>query len=272
MIELSLLQDRTAQLLRNDSLQDVDKRANLYFGAFEFVNRLYHHPSLDHLVTEDRFMKKSSAGLLAISLDWKGKGKTKASTSLVVAHRSEGMASSLVACLSNLATQSKVLLSGTNNRAAGEDILEIAQRIQKLHTRLAPHTAKVASITTWKEYLQAHCVTRRPNLARHLCAFTAAEAAKIVSSPKGRMARLVTEQSEMTTSLPANVFVIVDDVRPDIMKALIVGPEGTPYESGLFEFNIVCPANYPAEPPIVRLATTGQGTVLFNPNLYRDGK
>ncbi|KAL8754575.1 MAG: hypothetical protein Q9199_004241 [Rusavskia elegans] len=272
MIELSLLQDRTAQLLRNDSLQDVDKRAELYFATFEFVDRLFHHPSLDHLVKEDRFMKRQSAGLHAIATDWRGKGKSRAATSLTVAHRSEGMASSLIACLTNLATQSKVLLSGSHNKAAGEDILEIAKRIQKLHTRLAPPTAKIATITTWKEYLQAHAVTRRPDVAKRLCAFSTEKARAVKTSPKNRMARLVTETSEMTTSLPENVFVIIDDVRPDIMKALIIGPKGTPYEGGLFEFDIVCGENYPAEPPSFQIVTTGQGRIQFNPNLYANGK
>ncbi|KAL8886425.1 MAG: hypothetical protein Q9192_006487 [Flavoplaca navasiana] len=272
MIELSLLQDRTAQLLRNDSLQDADKRADLYFAVFEFVNRLFHHPSLDHLVKEDRFMKKQSAGLHAISTDWKGKGKTKATTSLTVAPRSQGMGSSLIACMNNLATQSKVLLSGSHNKAAGADILEIAEGIQKLYNRLAPPTEKLATITTWKEYLQAHAVTRKPDVAKRLCAYSAEQARDIKNSPKNRMARLVTETSEMTTSLPENVFVIIDEVRPDIMKALIIGPKGTPYEGGLFEFDIVCGEKYPAEPPDVQIVTTGFGKVKFNPNLYANGK
>ncbi|KAL8854108.1 MAG: hypothetical protein Q9221_001028 [Calogaya cf. arnoldii] len=252
--------------------KDVDKRADLYFATFAFVDRLFHHPSLDHLVKEDRFMKKQSAGLHAISTDWKGKGKSKAPTSLTVAHRSEGMASSLAACLSNLAIQSKVLLSGSHNKAAGEDILEIAERIQKLHNRLAPQTPQIATITTWKEYLQANAVTRKPDVAKHLCAYSASKAREIQNSPKNRMARLVTETSEMTTSLPSNVFVTIDEVRPDIMKALIIGPRGTPYEGGLFEFDIVCPENYPAAPPSVQIVTTGQGRIKFNPNLYANGK
>ena len=218
MIELSLLQDRTAQLLRNDSLQDVNKRADLYFATFAFVDRLYHHDALEHLVKDDRFMKKQSGGLHAIATDWKGKGKVKAAASLAVAHRSEGMGSSLIACLTNLATQSKVLLGGSHRDAAGEDILEIAKRIQKLHTRLAPNTAKLATVTTWKEYLQAYAVTRKADVARHLCSLAMAEAQTIRTSPKNRMKRLVTETSEMTTSLPANVFVMIDEVRPDIMK------------------------------------------------------
>ncbi|KAL8804570.1 MAG: hypothetical protein Q9182_002485 [Xanthomendoza sp. 2 TL-2023] len=297
MIELSLLQDRTAQLLRNDSLQDVNGRADLYFATFEFVDRLGSHPKLEYLAREDRFMKKQSAGLHAISIECKGKskakGKAKASGALTVASKREGMASSLLACLTNLATQSKVLLSGSSNQAAGTDILEIAQRIQKLNTRLAGDAAaKLATITTWKEYLQAYCVTRKNNISQHLCQYVADECSKIRNSPKGRMARLVTETSEMTTSLPDNVFVMIDEVRPDIMKvrwpsyksgaslmhlltdvqALIIGPKGTPYEGGLFEFDIVCVEQYPVEPPCVRIVTTGQGQVSFNPNLYANGK
>ncbi|KAL8771454.1 MAG: hypothetical protein Q9209_003123 [Squamulea sp. 1 TL-2023] len=271
MIELSLLQDRTAQLLRNDSLQDANKRGELYFATFAFVDRLYHHDALDHLVKEDRFMKKQSAGLHAIATESTGKGKGKAIAPLMVARRSEGMASSLIACLTNLATQSKVLLSGSHNEAAGKDMLEIATRIQKLHTRLVPPVAKLATVTTWKEYLQAYGVTRKAGLAKYLCREAGEEARKIKTSPKGRMARLVTETSEMTTSLPENIFVMIDEDRPDIMKALIIGPKGTPYEGGLFEFDIVCKQDYPFKPPLVLFLTTGHGTVLFNPNLYKNG-
>ena len=47
---------------------------------------------------------------------------------------------------------------------------------------------------------------------------------------------------------------------------------GTPYALGLFVFDVFCPAEYPAIPPLVHLETTGGGTVKFNPNLYADGK
>ena len=50
------------------------------------------------------------------------------------------------------------------------------------------------------------------------------------------------------------------------------GPEDTPYSGGLFTFDIMCPAEYPNAPPKVNLATTGGGSVRFNPNLYNCGK
>ena len=82
------------------------------------------------------------------------------------------------------------------------------------------------------------------------------------------------------------------------MKALVIGPEGTPYEGGCFVFHIWLPlevgrprerpsacfarrslcsshpslSQYPNKPPCVSLATTGQGTTRFNPNLYANGK
>ena len=76
----------------------------------------------------------------------------------------------------------------------------------------------------------------------------------------------------MSTSLPPNVFVKADEARPDCIKSLIVGPSGTPYEGGLFEFDILCGSRYPEEPPKVLFRTTGGGIAHFNPNLYPNGK
>jgi ubiquitin-protein ligase len=47
---------------------------------------------------------------------------------------------------------------------------------------------------------------------------------------------------------------------------------GTPYENGLFEFDVFCDGEFPNKPPLVQFKTTGGGRVGFNPNLYPDGK
>lgn len=52
---------------------------------------------------------------------------------------------------------------------------------------------------------------------------------------------------------------------------MVAAPGGTPYDSGLFQFDIYCPPQYPDVPPRVNLMTTGRGTVRFNPNLYPCG-
>ena len=84
------------------------------------------------------------------------------------------------------------------------------------------------------------------------------------------------EMSSLGSSLPCNlsssVFVRVDEDRMDLMKALIIGPEDTPYSGGCFSFDIYFPPGYPSEPPKVNLETTGHRSVRFNPNLYNCGK
>jgi len=88
--------------------------------------------------------------------------------------------------------------------------------------------------------------------------------------------RAAQEQSALSTSLPlslsSSVFVRVDSSRIDTLRALISGPDDTPYQNGCFLFDIFLPSSYPHHAPLVNLETTGNGTVRFNPNLYNCGK
>mmetsp|Transcript_8039 Transcript_8039/g.11647 ORF Transcript_8039/g.11647 Transcript_8039/m.11647 type:complete len:299 (-) Transcript_8039:1353-2249(-) len=68
------------------------------------------------------------------------------------------------------------------------------------------------------------------------------------------------------------IFVIQDETRVNLCHALINGPVDTPYEFGFFYFQMEFPDDYPYNPPIVLLKTTGGGKVRFNPNLYKCGK
>ena len=52
---------------------------------------------------------------------------------------------------------------------------------------------------------------------------------------------------------------------------IITGPENTPYDSGCFHFRMYCPDDYPNKCPMVNICNTGNGTVRFNPNLYKNG-
>ncbi|MCP9263176.1 Baculoviral IAP repeat-containing protein [Dirofilaria immitis] len=96
------------------------------------------------------------------------------------------------------------------------------------------------------------------------------------SSLKERTKRIAKELASMPNSLPLNasnsIFVCVDEERCDIVKVLISGPDDTPYQNGLFEFDVFFPTSYPFSPPKCAFLTTGDGNVRFNPNLYNDGK
>ena len=95
---------------------------------------------------------------------------------------------------------------------------------------------------------------------------------------KQKLRKLAKEVQSLSASgglpvaLESSVLLRQDGARPDKMRALIVGPEGTPYALGCFVFDIFFPSDYPHKPPMVQFVTTGGGRIRFNPNLYADGK
>ncbi|KAM7189551.1 hypothetical protein V8F20_010090 [Naviculisporaceae sp. PSN 640] len=99
-----------------------------------------------------------------------------------------------------------------------------------------------------------------------------AQALNPSSVSKGRMKTLVSQLASLRNDLPDGIFVRHASSRLDALKVLFVGPAGTPYENGLFEFDFFCPANFPNSPPKAQFRTTGGGRARFNPNLYADGK
>lgn len=54
-------------------------------------------------------------------------------------------------------------------------------------------------------------------------------------------------------------------------KAMIIGPDDTPYSGGFYFFDIEFPKQYPLYPPKV-LFRTLDNRIRFNPNLYKEGK
>lgn len=88
--------------------------------------------------------------------------------------------------------------------------------------------------------------------------------------------RIAQELSSLTTSLPldfsSSIFLRSDDEKATLLRAIITGPEDTPYTGGCYQFDIYFPAKYPHSPPLVNFRTTGGGIVRFNPNLYQCGK
>ena len=56
----------------------------------------------------------------------------------------------------------------------------------------------------------------------------------------------------------------------DLFSVMIVGPAKTPYEDGLFAFDVQLPANFPSLPPVFHYLS--YCNERLNPNLYEDGK
>ncbi|KAJ3316330.1 Ubiquitin-conjugating enzyme E2 7, partial [Blyttiomyces sp. JEL0837] len=51
-----------------------------------------------------------------------------------------------------------------------------------------------------------------------------------------------------------------------LWEALISGPDGTPYENGIFSATITFPKDYPLSPPVMKFTSP-----IFHPNVYKDG-
>jgi len=79
---------------------------------------------------------------------------------------------------------------------------------------------------------------------------------------------------ELPIHFNTSTLVRVDEVTQHAMQFLVLAGQeggGSPYDGGCFLFDLYVPPTYPRTPPKVTLATTGGGTVRFNPNLYLDG-
>ncbi|CAL9130869.1 unnamed protein product [Musa textilis] len=77
------------------------------------------------------------------------------------------------------------------------------------------------------------------------------------------------EWSILEKNLPDDIYVRVFEDRMDLIRAVIVGAYGTPYQDGLFFFDFHLPSEYPQVPPSVYYRSGG---LRMNPNLYVDGK
>ncbi|CAK7336715.1 unnamed protein product [Dovyalis caffra] len=86
---------------------------------------------------------------------------------------------------------------------------------------------------------------------------------------RGWLKKVQQEWSILEKNLPESIYVRVYEDRMDLLRAAIVGSNGTPYHDGLFFFDIFLPPEYPHEPPSVHYRSGG---LRVNPNLYESGK
>ncbi|XP_044466308.1 putative ubiquitin-conjugating enzyme E2 38 [Mangifera indica] len=87
--------------------------------------------------------------------------------------------------------------------------------------------------------------------------------------PKNWAKKIQDEWKILEKNLPDTIFVRVYESRMELLRALMVGPSGTPYHDGLFVFDCLFPPSYPNEPPMVYYYSGG---LRLNPNLYECGK
>ncbi|TGZ71975.1 hypothetical protein CRM22_002350 [Opisthorchis felineus] len=80
--------------------------------------------------------------------------------------------------------------------------------------------------------------------------------------------RLMAEYKQLTVNPPEGIVAgPVDEKNFFEWEALIAGPEGTPFEGGVFAARLSFPMDYPLSPPKMQFVTD-----LFHPNIYPDGR
>lgn len=255
-----------AELLRNDSLEDATKRKCVYEPLFGLLRTLgAYYVSASGAIFNERPIREERVNL--VTLSW---------------YEHPGICtewtSSLLHGLSNLSTQSEMVLrvakaNETDFRnEKGKELISLCHQIADLHQYLMANSGtngKAKSVQSKAEIPALEDVPDHEILKAHH--FSQA-AKKLQTYTPGRPQRLVTELTTLKTGLPPGIFVRYAESRPDVQKVAIIGPMSTPYENGIFEFDVFCGGDFPNKPPQVQFRTTGGGRVGFNPNLYADGK
>ena len=278
LLKCSSILERAAGLLRSSSLTDATRRFDVYSNLFSFIRALSHGGGkTSAILRQPRANIAGGHNLLSISYN----------ASIDTGKGTIDLAAPLASCMADLTKQSQMMLK----RAAKDQVefeTEESQQMLLLCTNIndsaelfwmggkAVSTCTNSDDTTenkdpysWQEEMRVLEVSDEDILKQHSYAD---QAVKIKSPPIGRMRNIINELATLRTGLPPNIFVRYGEYRLDVMKILIVGPKGTPYENGLFEFDLLCPAEYPNKPPSMLFKTTGGGRIGFNPNLYSNGK
>lgn len=273
MLSQSNILNKAAELLRNDSLEDATQRSGLYQSMLDFVRALgSHFSTANETVFSERNVSNDNIDLLTFSFhreNKKTKGKNK-----------DEKTSSIADCLRNLNIQSNMVLQSAKanqrdfNTDDSQQMLWLCRQISDLAEFLLANasTAEKTGTKATAVLETEGCLVDIPDHQILNGHHYAREANQMTSVSPGRMKKLIMDVTTLKTGLAPGIFVRYGTSRLDVMKILIVGPEGSPYEGGLFEFDLLCPSNYPMAPPMMNFRTTGWGTASFNPNLYPNGK
>jgi hypothetical protein len=294
----SALMDKVAELLRNDSIDNLAMRQPVYNSLVNFLERLGSHPATSRLVYEERFSYSKGQGLLAVSF---GEAPSPKSPINSRSGRDPEKMSSLLMLMQNFKSQAMMFSKqakinpGAFVDEEAQTAVALSNRILEVYDFLAANgsvgdckkampvqaqqsgsqqqdSVKPMGHDELAKWHRENCVGEMADEEILSVHEYAKRAVDVKQTAKGRMKKLVMELTTCRSSLPGGIYIRHGESRLDIMKALIVGPSGTPYENGLFEFDIFCGQNYPQSPPEVFFRTTGNGKVHFNPNLYIEGK
>jgi hypothetical protein len=240
MLELSLVIDKAAELLRNDSLDDIMNRSKVYLSVLNLVEKIGKHQVLLRLVQDDRFSKIRSSGLQNMSFPVDFFGFTKTPEQLLVL-ANDSKSQSLAKRLENLAIQSELILDVPGSEPGLKQMCQQISSVYKSIRKAESASAAKLPKELWSDFHKANSLTFNDVILADFLTPLRIESGQIERQLQysrtitDRNKRILSECANMRTSLDEGTFVIVAESRPDMMRALMIGPEDTPYANGLFE-------------------------------------
>jgi len=79
--------------------------------------------------------------------------------------------------------------------------------------------------------------------------------------------RIVKETQNLASEPPPGIEATPEDSNYRHFKILMTGPQGTPYDGGVYKLELFLPEMYPMEPPKVRFLTR-----IYHPNIDKLGR
>lgn len=186
---------------------------------------------------------------------------------------------SVLSALSEMVSTAQIVLKHPQDysrevQILAQQVLDLKHRASK-ESRLVLETEDLQVVDNrahYRQMLRPYAFDFAVDLPNHY--FAKNTTSSSIISPKQRQC-ILKELGTYPTALPveygSGIFVRAVESRMDLLRCLILGPDGSPYASGAFFFDIWL-SNYPSSPPKVQFLTTEGGKYRFNPNLYNDGK
>ncbi|KAK0739516.1 hypothetical protein B0T21DRAFT_308303 [Apiosordaria backusii] len=294
MIHTSPMVRLACEILRSAAIEEMDKRAGIIKAALGFVESLSRNWDAASSVFHEQILFPPEEQLLMATLPSKKPEKSNER----VAHET---AQSVYTVVEKLAVTCRAFLEGSKTFGVdGDEAVSIASKVCKLQVYLSQHKPKPESLEERPDPCPtassiSRVVTRSKGKELELAVAAAKMAeyhkehgvmdvadeallakfhfqAQANQSTGARMRKLFAQIASLHSDLPDGIYVRYGESRPDMLKVLMFGPKNTPYEHGIFQFDIFCDQDFPKKPPKVQFLTTGGGRARFNPNLYNDGK
>ncbi|KAL1810985.1 hypothetical protein ACET3Z_021050 [Daucus carota] len=143
--------------------------------------------------------------------------------------------------------------------AKGTDLLEVTEDLCSSNPRKLKAVSSDAADSSFKRF----------DIAKDPCDHYFVGANGQGNTGRKWLKKVQQDWNILQNNLPDTIYVRVYEDRMDLLRAVIVGAYGTPYQDGIYFFDFHLPPDYPNVPPSAYYRSGGW---RINPNLYEEGK